>query len=110
MKTIALPEIARNRTTSLREPPIVLAPATARDREQIYRLRHAVYAEELGQHHPNPARSLSDPLDAVNTYLVARMDGELAGFVSITPPSPTGYSIDKYTARESLPFNFERTY
>jgi histidinol-phosphate/aromatic aminotransferase/cobyric acid decarboxylase-like protein len=86
---------------------MVLSLASNREREAIYALRHAVYAEELGQHHPNATGVLSDPLDAVNTYLVARAEGELAGFVSITPPGPAGYSIDKYAARETLPFAFD---
>jgi len=107
MKTPALSKLTPNRPAPSREPAYILAPASARDREQIYRLRHDVYAEELGQHHPNAARALSDPLDAVNTYLVARMDDELAGFISITPPGAAGYSIDKYAARETLPFVFD---
>jgi len=107
MKTIALPRPSQRCPAAARESAFILALASARDREQIYRLRHDVYAEELGQHHPNAAGALSDPLDAVNIYLVARMDGELAGFISITPPGATGYSIDKYAARETLPFVFD---
>jgi len=104
MKTIALAETTLPRNAQSREIPIVLTLASERDRELIYRLRHAVYAEELGQHRPNSTGALSDPLDTANIYLVAQMAGALAGFVSITPPGPIGYSIDKYVAREVLPF------
>jgi histidinol-phosphate/aromatic aminotransferase/cobyric acid decarboxylase-like protein/GNAT superfamily N-acetyltransferase len=77
------------------------------DREQIYRIRHEVYADELGQHSLNSARSLRDALDAGNVYLVIKAAGTMAGFVSITLPGHAGYSIDKYFARETLPFPFD---
>jgi len=42
---------------------------------------------------------------------VAKASEEIAGFVSITPPNPIGYSIDKYFARDELPVAFdERLY
>lgn len=77
------------------------------DRESIYALRHEVYAAELGQHPENDAHALSDKLDSVNTYLVAKIGGEIAGFVAITPPGEAGYSIDKYFTREELPIVFD---
>lgn len=90
------------------QPPatgrIVLSPASAADREEIYRLRHQVYAHELHQHAPNPQGRLTDSLDPHNTYLVARIRGSLAAFVSLTPPSTPSYSIDKYIERHELPF------
>src|SRR6185503_5842537 len=49
----------------------------------------------------------TDPLDLVNTYVVARVGSELAGFVSITPPESTMFSIDKYFARDELPLHFD---
>lgn len=77
------------------------------DRESIYALRHEVYAAELGQHPENDAHVLSDHLDAVNTYIVAKIDSEIAGFVAITPPGDAGYSIDKYFTREDIPIVFD---
>jgi histidinol-phosphate/aromatic aminotransferase/cobyric acid decarboxylase-like protein/GNAT superfamily N-acetyltransferase len=77
------------------------------ERAAIYRLRHDVYACELRQHSPNEAAFLRDGLDDRNLYLVAMTDGEIHGFVSITPPGGT-YSIDKYFAREAMPFAFDR--
>ena len=81
-----------------------ISVAAAADREEIYRLRHEVYARELRQHPANAATRLRDALDAGNTYIVARVAGKVGGFVSITPPGPRGYSIDKYFRRGELPF------
>jgi histidinol-phosphate/aromatic aminotransferase/cobyric acid decarboxylase-like protein/GNAT superfamily N-acetyltransferase len=83
---------------------LILSVADERDRETIYGHRHEVYACELGQHGLNPSGRLRDALDDWNFYLVARAGGRIAGFVSITPPGRPSYSIDKYFARESLPF------
>ena len=77
--------------------------ATDPDRRTIYGLRHRVYALELGQHAARPEAELTDSIDARNEYLTASVDDELVGFVSLTPPGGR-YSIDKYIAREDLPF------
>lgn len=84
--------------------PFVLETATVEDRITIYRARHEVYARELGQHAANGAGRLRDTLDDDNIYLVARVDGEFGGFVSITPAGQATYSIDKYFTRAALPF------
>jgi histidinol-phosphate/aromatic aminotransferase/cobyric acid decarboxylase-like protein/N-acyl-L-homoserine lactone synthetase len=103
-----VPQINRQATPVAR---VAVSTATPADREVIYRLRHAVYAAELGQHHENRAGRLSDALDQHNAYLVAKCDGEVAGFVALTPPTAPGFSIDKYFARAELPFVIdERTY
>lgn len=81
-----------------------LALATPEEREKIYHLRHEVYACEIGQHSVNQQQLLTDKLDASNIYLVARCDDEIAGFISLTPPTGGTYSIDKYFTREQLPF------
>jgi hypothetical protein len=70
-------------------------------------LRHQVYAEELHQHPTTHDRMLSDSLDAFNAYIVAKIDGQLVGFVSITPPGFGRYSIDKYLARENVDLSFD---
>lgn len=90
-------------TTELRTK-IRIAQATPDDRAAIYRLRHEVYARELGQHPENAEAQLSDSLDSFNEYIVASLDGELIGFVSITPPHGGKFSIDKYLSRQELPF------
>jgi histidinol-phosphate/aromatic aminotransferase/cobyric acid decarboxylase-like protein/predicted GNAT family N-acyltransferase len=84
-----------------------ISMATPADRPAIYAMRHEVYAVELGQHPQNAEGMLSDALDAFNEYIVAHVDGELAAFISITPPGFGRYSIDKYAAREDLPVHFD---
>ena len=83
---------------------LVLRMADDRDRETIYRMRHEVYATELGQHSTNVTGRLTDSLDAFNHYIVVSDGERMAGFVSITPPGGPGYSIDKYFKRGQLPF------
>ena len=54
---------------------------------------------------------LSDALDESNIYITAKTRGELAGFISITPPGAGRYSIEKYLSRDELPIQLdERTY
>lgn len=84
----------------------IIAVATNEDRQAIYELRHAVYAEELSQHQPNSDSVLKDALDEFNIYLVAKNRANIIGFVSITPPGHR-YSIDKYFLREGLPFAYD---
>src|SRR5207249_8507406 len=98
---------------SLANLPFVLSLATQADRDTIYRLRHEVYARELAQHAATPAGSLRDALDDWNIYLVAKIAGQIAGFISLTPPfagkriPELHYSIDKYIPRDALPFPFD---
>jgi histidinol-phosphate/aromatic aminotransferase/cobyric acid decarboxylase-like protein len=86
---------------------ITICIADEDDRQAIYRIRHDVYASELGQHSENASRRLIDPLDALNTYLVAKSGSAVCGFVAVTPPNSYGFSLDKYFAREELPFAFD---
>src|SRR5438105_12548324 len=83
---------------------IRIGPAGDRDRAAINRLRHQVYARELDQHPENAEQRLTDTLDSFNDYITASLDGEVVGFVSLTPPGHGRYSIDKYVARRELPF------
>ena len=77
--------------------------ATAEQRRTIYRLRHDVYARELGQHAENARGEIHDALDDGNVYIVATAGDTLAGFVSITSPRQGRYSIDKYLQRDRIP-------
>ena len=86
---------------------ITIDLATEADRQEIYRLRHQVYASELHQHRENSDACLSDSLDAHNAYLKASVHGQLAGFVSITSPGGPSYSVDKYFQREDFDFPFD---
>ena len=65
----------RQSTRSIDNLPFVLSLATEADRDEIYRLRHEIYARELGQHPATPAGSLCDALDDWNIYLVAKIAG-----------------------------------
>src|ERR1051326_2251019 len=87
---------------------ITLSLASSEDRESIYRLRHAVFAQELRQHLPNSSGFLRDDLDNFNVYLLATVRNQIAGFISITPPGSHCYSIDKYFSRQSLPGPFDQ--
>ncbi|MGW3730524.1 aminotransferase class I/II-fold pyridoxal phosphate-dependent enzyme [Streptomyces sp. NPDC000851] len=80
-----------------------LRAATPEDLEWIYELRHRVYAQELGQHVPDPAGRLRDGLDGDNVYLVAARGADRIGFVSLTPPWLGRYALDKYLTRDELP-------
>ena len=81
-----------------------LALATDDDRQEIYRLRHEIYARELGQHPCNDTGFLTDTVDAYNLYLAAWQGEALVGFISITPPGCGRYSVEKYLPRAQLPF------
>ena len=81
----------------------VVEIATPAQREAIYRMRHDIFATELGQHEGNALGALRDALDDRNAYIVATVEGRVAGFVSITPPGAE-YSLEKYLPRASLPF------
>lgn len=80
-----------------------LRVATPEDLQWIHGLRHRVYAQELGQHAPDPAGRLRDGLDGDNVYLVAARGAARVGFVSVTPPWLGRYALDKYLSREELP-------
>jgi histidinol-phosphate/aromatic aminotransferase/cobyric acid decarboxylase-like protein len=82
---------------------ITVRLANERDRAEIYRLRHEVYARELRQHAENKVGALQDPLDEFNVYVVALLGDTIAGFVSITPPACGTYSVDKYLCRVNFP-------
>ncbi|MEG4861590.1 GNAT family N-acetyltransferase [Microcoleus sp. K1-B6] len=86
---------------------ITIAIAKNEEREAIYRLRYDIFVRETQQKSENTEEKLQDSLDAHNIYITARQDQNLIGFISITPPNPQGYSIDKYCPREALPFPFD---
>ncbi|MFD9317083.1 aminotransferase class I/II-fold pyridoxal phosphate-dependent enzyme [Streptomyces sp. NPDC060053] len=80
-----------------------LRTATADDLGWIHELRHRVYAQDLGQHAPDPTGRLRDGLDGDNVYLVAARGAARIGFVSLTPPWLGRYALDKYLTRDELP-------
>ena len=88
------------------EPRFIACLATPSDREQIYKIRHDVYAKELGQHPCNTEERLIDILDSENEYIVIREKEQVVAFISITPPSAKSFSIDKYFCRQEIPIIF----
>ena len=82
---------------------LAIALATDRDREDIHRICHEIYSRELRQQGEDPHELLSDPLDALNACIVASRDGEITGFVGITPPGQR-YSIEEHLSLADLPF------
>ena len=85
-----------------------LALADEQDRQTIYAIRHDVYARELRQHPENSEGRLRDTIDEVNIYIVARDGTSVAGFVAVTPPTPVGYSLDKYFSRDATGLCFDQ--
>ncbi len=84
---------------------IKLADETERD--EIYHLRHKIFAEELKQHKTNKEKILKDEIDNFNIYIVVKIEDKLIGFVSITPPGKI-YSMDKYISRSVAPFVYDQ--
>lgn len=82
---------------------VVIRLADTTDRDKIYKIRHDVYAHEMQQHRPNEFKILKDELDEYNVYLVAELQGEIVGFISLTPPGRR-MSVDKYFKRSNMPF------
>ncbi len=86
---------------------VSLLLASSTDREEIYQIRHTIYALELQQHHPEFAQKLTDELDLSNQYIVAKCHDKVIGFISITTPSSHRYSVDKYFLRSAVPYAFD---
>ncbi len=97
--------LAPSATPPAPSPSFLVSEASGKDREVIHGIRHEIYARELGQHSTNGEGRLRDRIDEFNHYISIRIRGEIAGFVSLTPPGDHPYSIDKYFERESLPFD-----
>ncbi len=85
---------------------VTLSAACEQDRESIYKMRYAIYARELNQHSVNSNNQLTDDLDIINHYIVAKYCNEVIGFVSITSPASKKYSVDKYFDRSCIPYAF----
>jgi len=93
--------------TELGEKRLVLSLASKADQIVVYRARHDVYATELGQYAARADGSLPDTENLHATYIVASVDGEIAGFVGITPPASPSFSVDRYLRRDEIPFAFD---
>jgi len=86
---------------------LTFAVCSKLDRQEIFKIRHTIYASELNQHPENSDDQLKDDLDLVNHYIVAKQCDRVIGFVSITSPNSEKYSVDKYFHRSSVPYAFD---
>lgn len=85
---------------------IQLSLATQADMREINRIRHEIYAEELGQFDLRSDGILKDRPDVESIYITAIESGRLVGFVGVTPPESPSYSVDHYLSRSDIPFPF----
>jgi predicted GNAT family N-acyltransferase len=70
----------------------IIRIANEKDWTAIAQLNHDTFAVELGQYLPNDLGQKTDRLHETNVYLVAYVQDELAGMLSITLPSTAPYS------------------
>jgi predicted GNAT family N-acyltransferase len=70
----------------------IIRIANEQDWEAIAQLNYDTFALELGQHEANEAERQTDRLHDTNVYIVAIMQDELAGMLSITLPSTAPFS------------------
>ena len=73
---------------------------SAEDFQQIRRLNHRIFSEELGQHAARPDGLLADPFEARSRYLLALCGGEVAGMVCVHDDPP--WSVTKRLAQASV--------
>lgn len=61
--------------------------------DEIYRLNHRTFVEEISQHAPNAESRLIDRFDHQNEYLICLKDSRLLGMMSICDKRP--FSLDQ---------------
>lgn len=61
--------------------------------EQIHSLNYRTFVEEIPQHAPSAGRRLVDKFHSENTYLVALVDGAVAGMLAVRDRRP--FSLDQ---------------
>lgn len=67
--------------------------ATQQEYDQIHKLNHAIFAEEIPQHEQQENNVLVDKYHELNTYIVASIGEEIAGMVCYNAVRP--FSLDK---------------
>lgn len=76
------------------EPTTVFKIATTADEfDQIHRLNHLTFAEEIPQHAVSPGGILVDKFHAENTYLIGVRDGRVIAMMAIRRRRP--FSLDQ---------------
>jgi histidinol-phosphate/aromatic aminotransferase/cobyric acid decarboxylase-like protein len=86
---------------------IALSLAGDAEMTNVYRSRHEVYALELRQYESRTDGVLPDESNIHAMYIIASIDGEMAGFIGITPPASPRFSVDRYFQRDEIPFVFD---
>ncbi|GAA4256531.1 histidinol-phosphate aminotransferase family protein [Dactylosporangium darangshiense] len=76
--------------------PITIRIGTRSDLDDIFSLRHEVYAAELQQYPASDDGRLAEPADSANVFLLAEVGSTLAGFISLTPPEAPRYFVERY--------------
>lgn len=61
--------------------------------EQIHRLNHRTFVEEIPQHEANPTGKLVDPFHDENVYVICLCGDRLVGMISVRSKRP--FSLDK---------------
>ena len=88
--------------TKTSSPRISIAVANTSRQRAVYRMRHEVYAAELGQYESLPSGSLPDATDVKTVYITACIGGKVVGFVGITPPSSPCFSLEKRLSPDEI--------
>jgi hypothetical protein len=69
---------------------------TEAELEQVFRLNHEVFAEEVRQHPSAPDRRLVDKFHRKNQYAIALLDGVVVGMIAFHDEPP--YSVEQKLA------------
>jgi aspartate aminotransferase-like enzyme len=78
---------------SIRQPLVFKFASEDWEFEQIHRLNHRTFVEEIRQHQPSPAQRLVDKFHAENTYLICLSGRKLAGMLAVRGNRP--FSLDQ---------------
>ncbi len=86
-----------------------ISSADIADKEAVFKLRHDVYAVELGQFNVSADGKVPDGAQVESEYIVAKIGKKIVGFVGVTPPSSPQYSLEKYVMRGQVPLEFDES-
>ena len=73
---------------------------SANEFQQIRRLNHQIFSDELGQHVARPDGILADPLEARSRYLIALLHELVVGMVCVHDDPP--WSVTKRLAQAAI--------
>ncbi|MGG9960782.1 GNAT family N-acetyltransferase [Ferruginibacter sp. SUN106] len=72
---------------------LVIKFASKDEFDEIFRLNHTIFADEIPQHEKKENGLLQDAFHQNNTYVVALLENQLVGMVCYNPTRP--FSLDK---------------